>query len=105
MDESVLKEITIDDIENRDLRMIAELFGVEIAIKFWQRFQGITISVPMNALTKFQHEWIKRNSKDMFPKEMAIKIGFSERYVQQIMSDQKKTRQIEIRQSELFKEK
>lgn len=92
MDESITSLITIDDIKHRDLRLIADELGLPTALKFYNSFKGINILVPINALKDFQINWIQSNRAHMHVKEIAMKLGLSERHAQEIISNLREER-------------
>ncbi|MBL7997462.1 MAG: hypothetical protein JNL32_02375 [Candidatus Kapabacteria bacterium] len=93
---SVLSEITHDDIKHNDLRMIADELGLEVALSFYEKFAGINILVPFNALREFQIEYIKKNYNKLHTKELALRLGISDRMVQEVLFEHRKERQIAL---------
>lgn len=86
----VLSEITVNDIKHNDLRMIAEELGLEVALSFYEKFAGINILVPFNALREFQVEYIKKNQNNLHTKELALRLGITDRMVQEVLFEQRK---------------
>ncbi|MFI3301170.1 MAG: hypothetical protein R3Y28_07100 [Candidatus Gastranaerophilales bacterium] len=60
-DKPWLKDIEKDDLPNEDLKIVAELIGISVAIKMMCELPGINISVPKNATLKARNKYIKKH--------------------------------------------
>lgn len=93
MRQEILETLTIQDIKHQDLRMVAELCGLDVAIKLYQRMAGITISIPRNALREFQEKYILENRNTVRAKELALMLNLTERTVEQIIMESRQKAQ------------
>lgn len=80
------KEITKEDLPNEDLRIIADLIGIDVAIKMMCNLQGINISIPQKATINAKIKYIKKHydgtKKSRY--KLAKICGVSEGYIYKI---------------------
>ena len=50
MDKPWIKYITIDNLPNEDMKIIASVIGLEATIKIMSEFSGVTFAVPKKAM-------------------------------------------------------
>lgn len=67
---------------NNVYREIAEEFGIDIAKRFYNSFKGLQISFPVRLLKKeYVIEKLKSEYDGSNLKELALKYGYSERWI------------------------
>lgn len=76
-----MKEITIQDMPNGDMRLVAELCGVEIAVKLMEQLGGVNIYIPKLLEKRLMEAYVQRHYTGSNAKELAIKMGKSVRFV------------------------
>ena len=80
--------LTINDLPNDDLKIVADIVGLPIAVKLLEDLPGILISIPKTGLNKCRNGYICNNydgSKESRV-DLARKFGVSERYIIQMVS-------------------
>jgi len=80
----LLKEVTMDDLPE-DWQFIAELCGLENAIKIIANFYGDTLYTPVRTLTaNIRNKYITKHFNGDNAKELAVKFGITIRTVYRI---------------------
>jgi len=80
--------LTVNDLPNDDLKIVADVVGLSTAIKLLQDLPGTLISIPKTGLNKCRNYYIYKNydgSKESRV-DLAKKFGVSERYIIQMAS-------------------
>jgi Mor family transcriptional regulator len=80
--------LTINDLPNDDLKIVADVVGLSTAVKLLQDLPGTLISIPKTGLNKCRNIYICNNydgSKESRV-NLAKKFGVSERYIIQMAS-------------------
>ncbi|HNT26534.1 MAG TPA: Mor transcription activator family protein [bacterium] len=77
--------ITIEDMPNDDLLFVAKNCGVEVAAALMLRLQGLSISIPRNALRKVIARYICENYNGNNIKQLAVDCRVSIRQVYAIL--------------------
>jgi Mor family transcriptional regulator len=85
-----LQNITVDDMPNADMRMVAELCGVEVAIELMRHLGGINIYIPRTAEKEFLKKYVVERYNGHNAKELAIDLGISVRKVFNILNEKTK---------------
>lgn len=84
-----INEIDINDLPNEDLKIIAEIIGIDIAIKMMCELPGIAISIPKNATLKAKIKYVKKHydgsKKSRY--KLAKECDLSENYIYRISKD------------------
>lgn len=71
-------------------RELSELIGDAATIKLWKHYQGLNISFPKKLYSnEYVRKYILSNKGKMNAKELAKKVGLSERRVRQILKENK----------------
>lgn len=78
--------LTIDEMPNEDLRLVARKCGVEVANQLIIHLQGVSIHVPRRALKKATEKYIRENYDGHNVKELALACGFSVRHVYGVLN-------------------
>jgi Mor family transcriptional regulator len=86
-----LGNLTPEDMPNRDLKIVAELCGTEVATKLLKELGGIQISIPQNGAKRVLQTYILKRYDGTNVKELAIDTGISERHVYRMLSEMKKS--------------
>lgn len=92
MRDDILQQVKMEDIKHPDLRMVAELCGLSVALALFQKCAGVDILIAKNSLREFQEKYIIDNNNKYRAKELAIMLDMSERSVSQIISAARKVR-------------
>lgn len=59
MDKPWTKYMTIDNLPNEDMRLLASVIGLEATIKVMSEFSGVTFAVPKKAMLAAKIKYIK----------------------------------------------
>ena len=81
-------DLTVNDLPNDDLKIVADVVGLSTAVKLLQDLPGTLISIPKTGLNKCRNFYICKNydgSKESRV-DLAKKFGISERYIIQMAS-------------------
>ncbi len=78
-----------------DLQLVARECGMEVALSLAEKLGSIHIYVrPLDALISARKkEFIRKNFTGANHKELAIAVGWSERYIYEILAEKKDDRQ------------
>ncbi|OGI25437.1 MAG: hypothetical protein A2287_03430 [Candidatus Melainabacteria bacterium RIFOXYA12_FULL_32_12] len=81
------KSLTIEDLPSEDLKIVADLYGVEFALKLMNDLPGVIINVPSNALKKIRNRYICRNYDGSKKSRMtlALECDVTEGYIKRIV--------------------
>ena len=79
--------ITIDDMPNDDMRLVAETVGLEMAVTLMQHMGGITLSIPKLGMKKVAIRVIQKQYNGSNGKRLALKLGVTERFVSQVANE------------------
>ncbi|HNW37161.1 MAG TPA: Mor transcription activator family protein [Candidatus Ozemobacteraceae bacterium] len=82
-------QITIDDMPNDDMRLVAETLGVQVAVDLLRHLGGITLSIPKRGLGKLAERLIRAEYDGSNAKRLAVQYGVTERFVQIVANGQK----------------
>ena len=77
--------VTIEDMPNSDMRLVAESCGIDMAVKLLEELPGIGIFIPKFGMKKLVDKYISSKHNGSNAKEIAIRCGVSERYVYQLV--------------------
>lgn len=86
-DKSWTKEITIEDLPNEDLKIIAGVIGLEAVVKLMCELDGFYFSIPKYGALRYKRNYVLKHydgtKKSRF--ELAKKFGFTEQYIYRIV--------------------
>jgi Mor family transcriptional regulator len=90
-----LDGLTPEDLPEGDLRLVAELCGVDVAVSLAEHMGGVQLYVPSAAglISRKKHEYIVRHFDGSNCKELAVATGYSERWVYEILARRKGRKQ------------
>jgi len=77
--------ITMDDMPNEDLLLVAKNCGLEVATTLMLRLQGLTISIPRNAMRKVIARYICEKYDGGNIKQLALECDVSTRHVYAVL--------------------
>jgi len=80
--------ITVADMPNNDMKLVAETMGVAFALALMRGLGGLQLSVPKNGLKKVFSRIIRDQYDGSNAKELALRFNLTERYVQQVGNGQ-----------------
>lgn len=79
------KEITIKDMPNGDMRLVAELCGIDTALILMEHLGGVNIYVPKMIEKRIMATYVQRHYTGSNAKELAIRMGKSVRFVYSLL--------------------
>lgn len=79
--EVVYRDVTAEDMPNEDMRLVADLCGIETAMSLLHNLDGISIYIPKSGLNTIKQRWIRKNCSKYSVKEMAVMLRVTERFV------------------------
>ncbi len=84
--------LTIDELPNEELKLVADIFGVKITIKFMEELPGTLINIPKTGLNKCRNQYICQmyDGSKSSRMRLAIKFGVTEGYIKQLASRYRK---------------
>lgn len=102
-----LRELTIEDLPGKDMKMVAEYCGMDIAVKLIEEMPSMAIYIPKSSVNQLAQDYIRKNYNGSNVKKLAVKTGYSEKQVYRILHEGKKVNKprngdIEIIQIEMF---
>lgn len=87
-----LKDITIDDMPNEDMRMVAETCGLPVAVKLMKACGGTKLYVPRVGFKKLIDRKIVEEFRGCNVRKLSLKYGVSRTYVFNILQKHRKDR-------------
>lgn len=83
--------ITIEDIPEGAMRLVADLCGLDVAVSLMQNMKGLTISVPSNGFEKIEKKIIldEYDGTTETLKKLALNLDLNEKTVRGILKDYK----------------
>lgn len=78
-------EIKIEDLPNKDMRLVAESCGVEVALSLLKHMSGVSLYIPKKDIKAALDRYIRDNYTGKNAKELALRFGKSERYIYQVV--------------------
>ena len=89
MKEKLPINITIDDMPNADMKLVAETCGVETAVKLLTELPGIQINIPKAGVRRVTWAYVRKNYNGKNIKKLALEVGLSENWLYQILKKDK----------------
>lgn len=88
-EETWLNELTIEDLPNQDLQIIAGVVGLDIAIKLLVELAGFDFTIPKNSLSHLKNKYIakKYDGTKSSRFELGKRFGVSERTIFRISKE------------------
>jgi len=85
--EDIIKEITLDDMPNNDFRFLAEMCGLEIAVKLLCELPGCTFFIPKEGFKNFYARRIlsEYDGTTLSLKHLSIKYNTTEGNIREIL--------------------
>lgn len=87
-----MEDFTIDQLPGEDIKLVADYFGVNMAIKLLEELPGTLIHIPKTGLNKLRNQYICQvydGSKECRVR-LAQKFGVSKGYIKQLASRYRK---------------
>ena len=81
--------LTIGDMPNADMRLVAEACGVETAVKLLTELPGIHISIPKAGVRRVIWAYVRKNYNGKNIKKLALEVGLSENWLYGILKKDK----------------
>lgn len=82
----ILDEITIADMPNGDLHLVAQVAGVNFAVRLLKDFAGMSLSIPKYGFKKIFSRYVKKHFDGTNAKVLARRLGVTERFIYTIYS-------------------
>lgn len=74
--EQIIPKLQADDMPNEELRFVAEVCGMDVAMSLLQNCVGmINLSVPVNGMKHFKHSYIQKCYSDKPTKQTVFKLA------------------------------
>lgn len=85
--EKWMENITIDDLPNDDLKLIAQTAGLKYALLLIWLCSGVTVVIPNNPFSKVRENYIVNHydGSRMSINRLAIECGLSQRHIYRIL--------------------
>ena len=87
-----IETMSIEDLPNDDLRDVAEVCGIEIALRIMKKLSGSHIYVPHNSFSKIAFKFIVENFDGSNAKKLSQVTGISLCHVYTIIRNEDKKR-------------
>lgn len=84
--EDWISRLTIDDMPNTDMELVAHSCGIEVAARLLAELPGLSISVPKTGLRKVINRYIAEEYDGNNVKELALECSVSIRHVYNIIN-------------------
>ncbi len=79
--------LSMDEMPNKDLALVAKKCGLDVATKLILHLQGVSIHVPQKALKKVADKYIRENYDGHNAKELAVVCGVCVRHVYGVVGE------------------
>lgn len=87
-----LSKISENEMPNEDLRLVASLCGVHIAVALMEQLAGININIPKRSFMLLKKKYILENydGTALSVKKIALECDISQRYVYMVLNSKRK---------------
>lgn len=82
-----LNDVQIHDLPNRDMQLVAEQCGIDIALLLIERLGGLCLYIPQKGDSLLMKKYILRNYDGTNAKDLALELGTTERYIYKVMAE------------------
>lgn len=93
LDAEILKDVSIKDMPNSDMELVAELCGIDVAVLLLQQLGGTQISIPKLGFRRLVERYIVTHYTGNNASELAVRLGVSQRFVFSVLERHRKQRQ------------
>lgn len=76
-----------DDLPNDDIKNIADICGMDTAIKIMENMPGLLVNIPKNGMRKVKNRYIAEHYNGHNVKELAVICNMSMRHVYNVIKD------------------
>jgi len=85
-DKPWIQNLTADNLPNEDLKLIAELIDLDVAIKMMDLLPGVIINIPKNGFRKARAKYIAQNYDGTKKSRLKLifECGVTENYINSI---------------------
>lgn len=80
-----LRFVTIDDLPNADLKLVAQVCGLATAVSLIENMPGVKISIPKNCNRRTMQRAVMEMYNGTNVKSLSAKLGISERQVYRLL--------------------
>lgn len=84
-----VKDIKIDDLLDKDSKLVYDYCGVDVLIELMMHFPSIPLYIGKKVLNRIRERYIKQFFTGNNIKDLCVKIGVSERFVYKIIGEGK----------------
>lgn len=81
------ERISIEDMPNDDMRLVAETIGIEHAVALMQHLSGLSIYIPKNSMKRIYRRIIKTRCNGSNARRLAVELGLTESYVRTVANE------------------
>lgn len=83
------KDMTVNDMPNGDMRLVAELCGIDTALLLMKHLGGVNIYVPKMIERRIMAAYVQRHYDGKNAKNLAVRMGKSIRFVYSLLQENK----------------
>ena len=81
------KEIRIEDLPNKDLQIVAELCGLDVALSLIENLDGVNIYIPKFSFRRMIKCYVQRHYNGHNAKQLALELGITDRMVYKLLKE------------------
>lgn len=82
-----VKEIEIEDLLDKDMKLVHDHCGVDMAIALWENFSSMSIYVSTKPLAKIKKRYVKKFCNGHNIKDLCRLLDVSERFVYEVLEE------------------
>jgi hypothetical protein len=83
-----IKKIEVEDLLDKDAKLVFEFCGLDVFIALWENFLGISLHVTGKPLDRLRRRYIKKYFNGGNVKELCLLLGCSERFFYDTLEQQ-----------------
>lgn len=80
-DKKWVEKLTFEDLPNSDMKLIADLCGLDVATRLMTELPGLSINIPKEGLRKLKNRYIADQYDGSNAKQLAVECGVSIRHI------------------------
>lgn len=81
-----IREVEIEDLLKNDTKLIAKKLGIDVLIKLWEHLSSFNLYISTVPITKARIRYISKFYDGTNAKEIAARLGISERTLYRLLS-------------------
>ena len=79
--------ITIDDLPNEEMKIIAQECGIDVALKLMMKCSGLYFNIPVNGFNSLKAKYILKNFDGQNSRRLALQLEVSLGFVLKVIRD------------------